>query len=70
MRSVICTLLFFGYGLNDFAVQEYYQIDFVAIAIVQLLVGPICLWDFCFHPLEWVWRSLTNWKPKSILMWG
>ena len=33
MQSVICTLVFFGYGLNYFAELEFYQIYFVVLAI-------------------------------------
>jgi uncharacterized protein len=69
MQSVICTLFFFGYGLNYYADMEYYQIYFVvfAIWIVQLIVSPLWLRFFLFGPLEWVWRSLTYWKLQPIL---
>jgi uncharacterized protein len=63
-HSVICTLFFFGYGLNFFGELEYYQIFFVvfAIWILQLIISPIWLKHFRFGPLEWLWRSLTYWK--------
>ena len=59
MQSVICTLFFFGYGLNYYAELEFYQIYFVVLAIwiVQLIVSPLWLRFFLFGPLEWVWRS-------------
>ena len=64
MHSVICTLFFFGYGLNYYGVLEFYQIYYVvfAIWILQLIVSPIWLRHFNFGPLEWLWRSLTYWK--------
>jgi uncharacterized protein len=64
MHSVICTLFFFGYGLNYFAELEYYQIYFVVLAIwiLQLTVSPLWLRFSLFGPLEWLWRSLTYWK--------
>ncbi len=63
-HSVICTLFFFGYGLNYFAELEFYQIYFVAFAIwiFQLIISSIWLKYFLFGPLEWLWRSLTYWK--------
>ena len=63
-HSIICTLFFFGYGLNYFAEFEFYQIFFVAFAIwiLQLIISPIWLRYFYFGPLEWLWRSLTYWK--------
>ena len=72
MQSVICTLFFFGYGLNYFAELEFYQLYFVVIAIwiVQLIVSPLWLRFFLFGPLEWVWRSLTYWKRQPFMRLG
>jgi uncharacterized protein len=72
MQSVICTLFFFGYGLNYFAELEYYQIYFVVLAIwiVQLIVSPLWLRWFLFGPLEWLWRTLTYWKLQPIVRRG
>lgn len=67
-HSLICTLFFFGYGLNYFAELEFYQIYFVvfAIWIFQLIISPIWLKYFLFGPLEWLWRSLTYWKIQPM----
>ncbi len=67
-HSVICTLFFFGYGLNYYAELEYYQIYFLALAIwvFQLIISPIWLKYYRFGPLEWVWRSLTYWKVQPM----
>lgn len=64
IHSVICTLFFFGYGLNYYGDLEFYQIYFVvfAIWILQLIISPIWLHYFLFGPLEWLWRSLTYWR--------
>jgi len=72
MHSVICTLFFFGYGLNYFAELEFYQIYFVVFAvwIVQLIVSPLWLRFFLFGPLEWFWRSLTYWSIQPFLRRG
>ena len=69
MQSVICTLFFFGYGLNYFAELQFYQLYFVvaAIWILQLIASPLWLQRFRFGPLEWVWRSLTYWKLQPLL---
>lgn len=65
-HSVICTLFFFGYGLNYYAELEFYQIYFVVLVIwvFQLIISPIWLRYFLFGPLEWLWRSLTYWKMQ------
>ncbi len=67
-HSVICTLFFFGYGLNYFAELDFYQIYFVVLAIwaFQLIISPIWLKYFLFGPLEWLWRSLTYWKLQPM----
>jgi uncharacterized protein len=60
-QSIICTLVFFGYGLNWFAELEFYQLFYVVLAIwvLQIIVSPIWLRAFHFGPFEWLWRSLT-----------
>jgi uncharacterized protein len=69
MQSFICTLIFFGYGLNYYAELQFYQIYFIVAAVwaVQLAVSPLWLGSFYFGPLEWVWRSLTYWKRQPFL---
>jgi uncharacterized protein len=72
MQSVICTLFFFGYGLNFYGELEFYQTYFVVLAVwfVQLILSPLWLSFFLFGPLEWVWRSLTYWKTQPMLRRG
>lgn len=67
-HSVICTLFFFGYGLNYYAELAFYQIYVVVLAIwtFQLIISPIWLKYFLFGPLEWLWRSLTYWKVQPL----
>jgi uncharacterized protein len=69
MQSVICTRVFFGYGLNYYADLQFYQIYFVVLAIwvLQLFVSPLWLKFFYYGPLEWLWRSLTYWRLQSFL---
>jgi uncharacterized protein len=66
MHSVICTLVFFGYGLNQYAEWQYYQLYFLVLAVwvLQLIVSPLWLRYFQFGPLEWLWRSLTYWRRQ------
>ena len=67
-HSVICTLFFFGYGLNYYAELEFYQIYYVVLVVwaFQLIISPIWLKYFLFGPLEWLWRSLTYWKVQPM----
>ena len=64
MQSVICSLVFFGYGLKQFGAWQYYQLYYLVAGIwlLQLVVSPWWLQKFQFGPLEWAWRSLTYWR--------
>lgn len=61
MHTVICTLLFYGYGFGLFGQLQRVQLFGVVLAIwsFQLIVSPIWLRYFRFGPVEWVWRQLT-----------
>jgi uncharacterized protein len=69
MQSIICTLFFFGYGLNFYGDLQYYQLFYVVFTIwaLQLIISPIWLGYCRFGPLEWGWRSLTYWKIQPFL---
>jgi uncharacterized protein len=60
-HTLFCSLLFFGYGFNLYAVLQYYQLYFVIAAIwaFQLAISRWWLESFRFGPFEWVWRALT-----------
>jgi uncharacterized protein len=66
LDTVLCTSIFYGFGLGMFGkVSRVQQIEIVfAIWIVQLVISPIWLKYFQFGPLEWLWRSLTYWKRQ------
>jgi uncharacterized membrane protein YeiB len=68
MQSVICSLVFFGYGLNNFAEWQYYQLYFLVggIWLFQLIVSPLWLRAYQFGPLEWGWRTLTYWRKPPM----
>ena len=61
MQSIVCTTLFYSYGLGLFG-----QVGaFAGLALtfglwsVQLIVSWLWLRAFRFGPMEWLWRSLT-----------
>ena len=66
LQSVICSLLFYGYGFGLYGRLQRYELLYVVLPIwvVQLIVSPIWLRHFRFGPLEWCWRSLTYWKRQ------
>ncbi|MCI4569383.1 DUF418 domain-containing protein [Lysobacter sp. CFH 32150] len=58
--SVICTLVFYGYGLGYWGLARAWQIPFVfAVFGVQVLLSRWWLARFRYGPMEWLWRSVT-----------
>ncbi len=66
--SVICTLIFNGYGLGLFGKLQFYQLFYVVAGVwaVNLIVSSIWLKYFRFGPVEWLWRSLTYWRLQPM----
>uniref|UniRef100_UPI002FC6782F DUF418 domain-containing protein n=1 Tax=Hydrogenophaga sp. TaxID=1904254 RepID=UPI002FC6782F len=58
--SVICTLIFYGYGLDYWGLARAWQIPFVFVVFgVQVLLSRWWLARFRYGPMEWLWRSVT-----------
>jgi uncharacterized protein len=69
MQSIICALIFYGYGLGYYHKLQYHQIYYVVFGIwvFQLVFSTIWLRNFRFGPFEWTWRTLTYWKKQKML---
>lgn len=69
MHTLICITIFYGPGLGLFAqVNRVGQVGVVlAVWIAQLVYSPLWLSRFRFGPFEWLWRSLTYWRPQPML---
>jgi uncharacterized protein len=68
MQTLICTTIFYGYGLGLFGrIERFGLMGFVfGIWILQLFVSPIWLKHFRFGLAEWLWRSLTYWRRQPM----
>jgi uncharacterized protein len=68
MQTVICTLLFYGFGFGLFGKLQRYELYGVVAAIwaVQLAWSSLWLKHFRFGPFEWLWRSLTYWQRQPM----
>jgi uncharacterized protein len=66
MHSLILTTVFYGYGLGLYGqVPRAAQMLFVTAVIgFQLWLSPWWLARYRFGPMEWIWRSLTYWRPQ------
>lgn len=67
-QSVVCTLLFNGYGLGYFGDLGLVVTLPLVVAIFALQVAFSRVWlaHFRFGPAEWVWRSLTYGAPQPL----
>jgi uncharacterized protein len=62
MQSVVCTLVFYGYGLGFLravAARLAGAVRAGAVLPMQVLFSHWWLARFRFGPAEWLWRSLT-----------
>jgi uncharacterized protein len=66
--SILCTTLFYGYGLGLYgSVPRPYLMGLTAmIWAFQLTFSPLWLAHFRYGPAEWLWRSLTYGKPQPM----
>ncbi|RIV18114.1 DUF418 domain-containing protein [Fibrisoma montanum] len=68
MQSMICTLIFYGYGLGYYGRLAFHELYYVVAGIwlFQIIFSAVWLRSFRMGPLEWVWRSLTYWKRQPM----
>jgi uncharacterized protein len=67
-QSLICTTIFYSYGLGLFGrVGPAWGLALtIAIYSIQVLVSVCWLRHFRFGPMEWVWRSLTYGRLQPV----
>ena len=68
LHTVICTAVFYGWGLGLFGYLGRFALMGVVLAvwIFQLLISGPWLARYRFGPAEWLWRSLTYWKRQPM----
>jgi uncharacterized protein len=61
LQTVICVLIFYGYGFGQFGRVHAGTATLIALAIFlfQLLLSALWLKYFSYGPMEWIWRQLT-----------
>jgi uncharacterized protein len=67
-HSIVCTTIFYGYGLGLFG-QMGMAVGIGLTFVIYLLQIPISHWwmkRFKYGPAEWLWRSLTYLKPQPM----
>lgn len=68
MQSVVCTLVFYGYGLGWYGqLPRAWHVPFALVLFVlQVLLAHVWLARFRFGPMEWLWRSATYLRPQPM----
>ena len=61
MQTIICVLVFYGYGLGQFGRVGARTATLIAFAIFLFQIPVSALWlnYFSYGPMEWIWRQLT-----------
>ncbi|MEQ1764545.1 MAG: DUF418 domain-containing protein, partial [Pyrinomonadaceae bacterium] len=68
MQTVICVIIFYGYGFGLFGQfgALYATLTALAIFAAQIITSTAWLRYFKYGPLEWIWRQLTYKKLLSL----
>jgi uncharacterized protein len=68
MQSLICTSLFYGWGLGWSTPSDALGVGLAfAIFAFQIVFAHLWLRFFRFGPAEWLWRTVVYWKPQPML---
>jgi uncharacterized protein len=61
MHTVVCVVIFYGYGFGFFGKIGPLAVTLIAIGIFLLQIPLSTLWlrYFAYGPMEWIWRQLT-----------
>ncbi len=68
LQSLICTTIFYSYGLALFG-KVRPSLGLLLTITIFLIQIPLSVWwlrRFQFGPIEWLWRSLTYWQRQPM----
>ena len=68
LQSLICTTIFYSYGLALFG-KVSPSLGLLLTITIFLIQIPLSVWwlrRFQFGPIEWLWRSLTYWQRQPM----
>ncbi|KAA0547643.1 DUF418 domain-containing protein [Bacillus sp. BGMRC 2118] len=68
LQSIICTFIFYSYGLGYYGQTSHIEGLFITVGIymVQIVLSYFWLKHFHYGPMEWLWRSLTYGKTQKL----
>ncbi|MFE8700313.1 DUF418 domain-containing protein [Cytobacillus sp. FJAT-54145] len=64
LQSIVCTLIFYSYGLGYYGQISAFTGTLLALGIftLQIVLSHFWIKYFAYGPFEWAWRSFTYWK--------
>ena len=64
MQSILCGLIFYGFGFGLFNQPQRFELYYVVAAVwlFQLVFSHIWLRFYNTGPFEWLWRSAAKWE--------
>jgi uncharacterized protein len=67
-QSVVCTFLFYSFGLRWFGERGYTAMFGITISVYALQIVASMWWlkRYRFGPVEWLWRTLTYGRRPAI----
>nr|WP_279326064.1 DUF418 domain-containing protein [Bacillus sp. FJAT-47783] len=68
LQSIVCTLLFYSYGLGLYGKVNPFVGLWISVAIfaMQMAVSTWWLKKYRMGPLEWVWRTMTYGRVQRL----
>ncbi|MDQ4122091.1 MAG: DUF418 domain-containing protein [Acidobacteriota bacterium] len=68
LQTVICVLIFYGYGFRQFGRVGATTATLIAVAIFlfQIFISGLWMKYFAYGPMEWIWRQLTYRKRLDL----
>lgn len=68
LQTLLCTTIFYSYGLGLFGRVQYPELWLVVIGVwaVNIVFSLLWLRVFRYGPAEWLWRSLTYLRPQPM----
>ena len=67
-QSIVCTLLFYSYGLGWYGSVGFTGMFLITVILypIQMAVSTWWLSRFRYGPVEWLWRSLTYGRAPAM----
>jgi uncharacterized protein len=68
LQTIICVIIFYGFGFRQYGKFGALSATLTALAIFlfQILISTLWLKYFAYGPMEWIWRQLTYRQRLSL----